>query len=281
MGDDESNILRLYRVGCREPEQAFDLNNHLAPEIAYPEADIEGACRVANRSYWITSHGRNRNGELRRSRYRFFAVDLWIAPHCLRLTTVGVPYTRLVNDLSAAPHLAHYNFRELQYRPPKSADALAIEGLAPAPDGDALLIGFRNPVPNCRALVIPLLNPDQLLSGDAGAQFGEPIELDLGGRGVREIDYVPQLQSYLIVAGAIDARRQFAVFRWSGAAADAPRPYAHTAFGALSPEALIAFPGRRDVLLLSDDGTRRIGEQVGKEVASARQRGFRTIWFTP
>jgi len=280
VGDDESNILRLYKVGCREPLQAFDLNNYLAPEVTWPEADIEGACRVGARTFWITSHGRNRNGELRRSRYRFFAVDLHATPGPVGLSTVGRAYGDLVHDLIAAPHLAPYNFRELQYRAPKWADALSIEGLAAVPGSGALLIGFRNPVPRGQALLIPLLNPNEVLTCRTPAQFGAPIELDLCGLGIREIDYVPRWQAYLIIAGPVD-EGAFALYRWSGDPREQPRRLAVGPLGRLRPEALVAFPGRDDILLLSDDGTRRIGEQVGKEVANARQRGFRTVWFRP
>ena len=34
-----------------------------------PEADIEGATRVQDRVYWITSHGANNDGEVRPSRH--------------------------------------------------------------------------------------------------------------------------------------------------------------------------------------------------------------------
>ena len=54
-----------------------------APNIAHnsplhsvkkPESDLEGAANLADRIYWITSHGRNREGEARESRHRFFAT---------------------------------------------------------------------------------------------------------------------------------------------------------------------------------------------------------------
>jgi hypothetical protein len=281
MADDESNILRLYRLGRREPLQAFDLNNHLGPELAWPEADIEAACRVGSRVYWITSHGRNSSGELRRSRYRFFATDLEVLPYRVNLYGAGRAYGSLVHDLIRAPQLTQYNFRELQHRAPKWADALNIEGLAGAHDGRELWIGFRNPVPRGLGLIVPLLNPDGVLEYGESAWFGEPVELDLGGMGIRSLEALPESGGYLIVAGGIDGERGFAVYHWSGNPSDAPSRYEGVEFGPMQPEAIATFPGLRAVLMLSDDGTRRIGESAGKEVANTRHRGFRTAWFYP
>ncbi len=279
MCDDESNIMRLYHVNHAEPLAAFDLNNYLAPETTWPEADIEGACRIGTRSYWITSHGRNRSAEVRKSRYRFFACDLDITPSSVQMRSVGRAYSNLLLDLIDAPHLATYRFREFQFRAPKERDAINIEGLAPMRDAHALWIGFRNPIPRGNALLVPLLNPDEVLCDQRRAEFGPAAEIYLEGLGIREIDFVPAIDAYLIVAGGIDTGGRFGLFRWSGDPGDSPLKYGDVHFGSLNPEAMVVFPESNQVLILSDDGTRRVGELPCKEVPNCRHRGFRTAWF--
>jgi hypothetical protein len=70
--DDENNTLRIYQID--NPTNAVfsvDLTEFLAAASKNPEADIEGATAIGNRIYWITSHGRNKDGKMRPSRYRF------------------------------------------------------------------------------------------------------------------------------------------------------------------------------------------------------------------
>ena len=48
---------------------------HRAPSTPKePEADLEGATRIGDDIYWITSHGQNKNGKNRPSRHRLFAT---------------------------------------------------------------------------------------------------------------------------------------------------------------------------------------------------------------
>src|SRR4051812_25038135 len=61
VADDEDNLLRVYRFSAPGvPVQEWNAGRHL---LGKAEADIEGACRVGQRLYFITSHGRNRKGE--------------------------------------------------------------------------------------------------------------------------------------------------------------------------------------------------------------------------
>ena len=61
VADDESNVLRIYKRGTSTPVDAVDLTDHLRNRKANgdpAEADIEGAAKIANRVYWISSHAR-------------------------------------------------------------------------------------------------------------------------------------------------------------------------------------------------------------------------------
>ena len=73
VGGDENNVLRVFALqGSEKPLEQLDVGPFLEVDPKHREADIEGEQESAIASYWITSHGRNRNGALRTSRYRFW-----------------------------------------------------------------------------------------------------------------------------------------------------------------------------------------------------------------
>jgi hypothetical protein len=82
-------------------------------------------------------------------------------------------------------------------------DGFNVEGLTIAPNGTTAYIAFRAPqVPTSartKALIAPVTNFTDLVTGAAtSANIGAPIELDLGGRGIREISRNSSGQ-YLII----------------------------------------------------------------------------------
>lgn len=247
VANDERNQLKVYKRGSADPVDVIDLAPFLGTK-PHKESDLEGAAAIGNRIYWISSHGRNSKGEAQERRYRFFATEAharkpWVAP-------VGKPYTRMLDDLVAAAELAPYNLAEAARRSPKSDGAFNIEGLAATPEGE-LLIGLRNPAPRGKALVVHLRNPADVVEG-AKARFGQVTELDLGGRAIRSIELVGL--AYMIVAGPTGKTGDFALFQWSGMAAEAPLEMGHVDFKDARPEALFAIPGTHMVQILSDDG---------------------------
>ena len=274
--DDEINILRIYSMGDSAPVFSLDITSFLAADTKYPEADIEGVTRIDKRIYWITSHGRNKEGQIRSSRYRFFATEIADAGPLAdpngspRIVPIGRSYSHLVQDMLEAPQLKALNLRavtrlnetlskkERAMLAPKE-QGLNIEGLAVGPDGQSLWIGLRNPLyktaeGKARAIIVPLLNPDEVVKDGKPARFGDVILLDLGGRGIRSIDYAESLKEYWIVAGDSGFRPDFAVFRYHSAAKELIP--AKVAFPAdFTPEGLFVFPGRKTVWFISDDGT--------------------------
>ena len=103
------------------------------------------------------------------------------------VSPVGLPYTRLLDDLVQAPDLAKYDLEGASKKAPEDKDGLNIEALAATPQG-TLMIGFRNPIPDGKALIVPLDNPQQVVAGER-AKLGPPIELSLKGLGIRSIEY--------------------------------------------------------------------------------------------
>ena len=75
VADDENNILRIYKTTKGGlPLFSFGLTKFLDVEPEHPEVDIEGATIIGERVYWISSHGRNKDGKVRPNRFRFFAT---------------------------------------------------------------------------------------------------------------------------------------------------------------------------------------------------------------
>ena len=224
--------------------------------------------------YWIGSHGRNKSGKVKKNRQRFFATTVDRAGTVVTLQPAGRPYKGLIADLSAAPALAQFGLAAAAEAelPPEAPGGFNIEGLAPARESGHLLIGFRNPVPQGKALIVRLENPAALVDGTtAAAQLLVGGVLDLEGRGIRALEFVPALDRYLVLAGAFNDAQEFRLYQWAGRP-DAPARPLIDNISDLKPEELIVVDATdREITLqlLSDDGT-----DVCKEAPIA-QRSFR------
>ncbi len=313
VADDENNVLKIYKISQpSQPVALCDLSTFLRTNVQNPEADIEGAARIGNRIYWITSHGRNKDGKERPNRYRFFATEIRTAGDAITLIPAGMPCLQLVPALLRTPfaqslglHQAtrlgqDLNKKERQTLAPKE-QGLNIEALAASPDG-TMYIGFRNPLPphpftrRPQALVVPLTNYRQVVDISARPEFGRPILWDFDGLGLRSMDYVPAHKAFFIVAGPIDEDGDFVLYRWSGDRNQLPLPVRKFDPG-LTPEALMSAPDGKRLFILSDDGSRLVrisnpaecmpGELVdertcrNKHLIDPTKRTFRAFFITP
>jgi len=273
MADDENNILRVYKIGVASPVYSYDMTEFLKIEPDHPEADIEGATMVGRRVYWITSHGRNKDGKLRPNRYRFFATDIDVVGEKVRIQPVGKPCSTLLAGLlslkamrdldlhkAAGFGLTDLSGKKMEDLAPKD-EGLNIEGLSASADGKTLYIGFRNPRPANKstrrecALVVPLNNPADVIEKGDAPNFGDPILWDLAGLGIRSMEYSAFHKAFFLVAGASDETSEFALYRWSGAKDEKPEFVKDMSRSNFGPEALIPFADAEMLLLLSDDGT--------------------------
>jgi Protein of unknown function (DUF3616) len=273
VADDEDNILRVYsRTQGGAPVQTLDLSSFLNVDPKSPEVDLEAAAPLDDRIYWISSHALNKNGKDRVSRRRFFATTLCASNGTVVIKPVGVAYKQLLSDLMKDPRLKPFNLAAAATRPPKTKNALNIEALCATPEGH-LLIGFRNPIPKGRALLVPLLNPAEVSEGKQ-ARIGDPLQLDLGGLGIRSLARVEN--RYFLIAGAFDGRGQSHLYEWNGGP-DAPRQLPRAELAGLNPEAIEAIPGGgvTRLLVVSDDGTLKIGGEDCKAVADPNLKYFR------
>ena len=292
VADDENNVLRCYETQGGLPIKQWRMDAFLGVNGNYPEVDIEGATRVGQRVYWISSHGRNKDGKLRKNRYRFFATRVLGQGSSVDLIAEGVVCRDLARQFIKAPSLASLHLEktlqldlgEVKSLAPKE-EGLNIEGLAASPDGQTLYIGFRNPRPNQQALVVPLENPAAVIDSGQAAVLGEPLLWDLDQLGIRGLEYVPQAGCFYVVAGPHQGKPGARLYRWSGQRQDQPerirswQPFADD----VSPEALVVWPNKAEILILSDDGCRRIlvegGWAENKTLTDLQRKTFRAQWW--
>jgi uncharacterized protein DUF3616 len=275
VANDEDNPIRIYRADEGTlPVQTFDFSQTFRIDPKKPEMDLEGACWLGDKIFWISSHGRNKDGEVRPSRQILFATTCTKITNRFDMKPAGKPYRLLLMDLAREPRFRSFRLDEASRLAPKMPGALNIEGLCATPDGK-LLIGFRNPLPQSQALLIPLINPQQVITGQR-AKFGEPILLSLDGLGIRDI--ASWHNEYLIVGGPVDGQLKSALFLWDGKSAK-PKRVDWLSVENFNPEALVVYQGRDTVFqVLSDDGTRRIGTESCKHLQDPKQRRFRAVW---
>ncbi|MDH7598055.1 MAG: DUF3616 domain-containing protein [Sedimentisphaerales bacterium] len=267
VAEDEDNVLRIYRIDGGMPVASFDMSGFLRVDPKFPEVDIEGAARIGNRIYWISSHGRNKDGKPRPSRYRFFATQIQDEAGRVQLRPVGRPYRQLLTRILAARQLKGLGLAEAAGVDLKTSkdrrlapkdEGINIEGLSNCPGGQ-LYIGLRNPIPRHKALIIPLLNPDKVIEDGKDPEFGGPILLDLEGLGIRDLCFSAQTNSFYIIAGPSDETARSVLFRWTGQADDKPIKIMDLQLGIpdWTPEAMVMLePGK--ILVLSDDGSRLV-----------------------
>jgi len=310
VADDENNVLRVYKTNTSGlPVFSYDLTQFLGIEPEHPEADIEGAAMIGDRIYWITSHGRNKDGKMRPNRYRFFATSVKVQNDNVTIRPVGIPCRTLIHSLiktDAGIRLeleratrfdaANLTKRQRKNLAPKK-DGLNIEGFCASPDGKTIYIGFRNPRPYSKAIVVPLKNARQIIEREEPPIFGTPILWDLGGLGIRSMEYSHSHKAYFIVAGPHNEQLGFALYRWSGEKNRPPTLVRelNPDEGSFNPEALVTFKNSAGFLLLSDDGTLVInvsepsecmegklskdGKCLNKYLTDQNKKHFRAIWL--
>ncbi|MBS1795988.1 MAG: carboxypeptidase regulatory-like domain-containing protein [Acidobacteria bacterium] len=283
VADDEDQVLRLYaRNNSGLPLAGFDFTGSLGlTDISggVPrEVDIEASAQSGNRIYWLGSHSNSATGLDRPNRARLFATDLSGSGTGATLAYAG-RYDGLKNDLinwdASNAHGLGANFFGFAASAavgviPEAPDGSGfnIEGLVFAPDNSTAYIAFRAPIvpasSRTKALLVPVTNIASLVTGNPAAgpaAFGAPIQLNLGGRGIREIKK-NAANEYLIVAGDAGPLGNFATYSWTGNPADAPVLRSSILTG-LNPEAIVDVPAGLNnflpqaavpVELLSDNG---------------------------
>jgi hypothetical protein len=284
VANDEDSFLRVYksRASGGPVGEPVPLHGMLGLSDSAEESEIEAAAELGGVTYWISSHSRNKSGKLKLDRHHFLATKLQWDREELTVTPVGSTYQKLLRHLLNRTELADFTRESLQEEKiaslaPKQPGAVNIEGLCRYEEG--LLIGFRNPIPDEKALLIPFLNPLNVAKDDDAPKFGSAILLDLDGLGVRSVEYIPRTKSFLIVGGSYSAGDTFHLYSWSGDAKDKPKLL--TEFEDFNPESVISFPKEDEVLVLNDDGTRKVDDDgtCCKDLPEDhRRKHFQSCW---
>ena len=134
------------------------------------------------------------------------------------------PVTRRISNAEAIGGLKAWladNVAELHGTGSEIGDhVLNIEALAWDPVGKRLLLGLRAPVVDGQALVVPikLVDPAGSFSRDNIRADGPAVRVDLGGDGIRSLEYDPALNAYRLITGATlnEETRDFRLVEWDG-----------------------------------------------------------------
>lgn len=269
---DEKNVLRIYERERPKAVAKVALGGFLRTDGN--EVDLEAGTRIGERIYWIGSMSRDGKGRPAPARDRFFATDIDHGSTPPKLRPVGNAPVHLRDAIVSSDAGREWRLAQAAGKAPEAPGGLNIEGLTHTDDG-ALLIGFRNPLRAGKALVLPLLNPREVVAGQA-PRFGHAIALDLGRRGIRSMTRTAD--GYFVVGGPIADDGSFALFHWRGGS-DTPQVLAQPVLGALRPEALFGWPGGVQWQLLSDDGGVVEDGKPCKKLETHEQ-GFRSLSFT-
>lgn len=229
VGDDEANALRVYdrSGGAAVAEWSFatDLG------IAANELDLEASAQIGSTLYFLGSHSNSSGGGEQNNREYLFSATITGTGAATTFTYVG-KYSNLESDLatwdSSNAHGKGANYYGLTASStsgvaPEAVNGFSIEGMAASADGTKLFLAFRAPQTSASAREKALIVPVEVtgLIGGSSATFGAPVELNLGGRGIRSIEKASDGSGYLIIAGPAGAAsssvaNDFRLFTWDG-----------------------------------------------------------------
>ncbi|MDB5255623.1 MAG: endonuclease [Chitinophagaceae bacterium] len=233
--DDELNVLNVYsRSSSGLPLKSFDYTSYLnLPNQAKPEVDLEAAAvskMNPGKIYWLGSMSNTKAPfNSAPNRDRIFATEVSGTGTSTTFSFAG--YYALRSKILTWGDANGYDFTTSAAagKDSKATDGFAAEGMVFGPDNTTLYIGLRAPlVPTAtrtQAVIVPVIDFENWFNNGTpagNAAFGAPIELNLGGRGIRGMIRMTN-GTYLIVAGnAAGDPLTSAIFKWAGKATDVP-----------------------------------------------------------
>ncbi len=248
IANDESNLLYVFdRKSSGLPVKTYDFSSLLGL-ADNSEVDMEaGARSIAHpgKIYWMGSLSNSSNSPfgLKANRNRVFTVDI-TGTGAATAFTFGKHVDNLREQLIIWGDANGYNFTAATNAgtDPKTADGFNVEGMVFGPDNTTMYIGFRAPlVPmgsGTKALIAPIQGFEDWFDNGTPIAIGAPIELDLGGRGIRDMIRLSN-GGYVIVAGNVGGAATGALFKWTGNPADAPTQITTMDVSALNVEGVM------------------------------------------
>jgi|JI6StandDraft_1071083.scaffolds.fasta_scaffold12927_3 hypothetical protein len=277
MADDEKN--NLYVVNRSQsglPVKTYYFGDLLGLTDGsagdYKEVDVEACVRsriTANKVYWLGSMSNAGSSNIYKvNSNKLFATTITGTGSTTSFSVNGY-YSSLRQRLIIWGDANGYNFTSSTSsgHDAKTIDGFNVEGMTIGPDNTTLYISFRAPlVPTAnrtKAVIAPLLNFETWFnngSPSGNPTFGNPIELNLGGRGIRDIVRLSN-GVFIIVAGNYDnTPLNGAIFKWTGVATDAPIQITNMDISTLNAEACIEINENNNLALnklqiISDNGS--------------------------
>lgn len=207
VGDDEASVLRVYD---RAGGAALVECSYVTALANGGELDLEAGTRIGDTLYFVGSQSNAKSGAESDPRENLFAVTVSGTGAQTAFTYLGKSgslETALTSWDSSNGHGKGANYFGFAASSaagvvPEGVNGFSIEGLSASQDGTQLLLAFRAPqtdtVTREKAVIVPVA-----VSGLIGGSpsFGVPVELDLGGRGIRSIEKAADGNGYLLLAG--------------------------------------------------------------------------------
>ncbi|MBA2611208.1 MAG: T9SS type A sorting domain-containing protein [Bacteroidetes bacterium] len=295
-GDDELDILNVYsRTASGLPLVSFDYSSFInLASTSSPEVDLEAGTRSplnTNRIYWMGSMSTGGSSfSIRPNRDRLFATTVSGTGATTTFSVLGY-YASLRTAIVNWGDANGYNFSASAAAgmDSKNIAGYAAEGMVFAPDNITLYVGLRAPlVPianRTKAVIVPLTNFETWFnngSPSGNPTLGAPIELNLGGRGIRDLVRLTN-GVYIILAGnPAGSPLTSAIYKWTGNATDAPLFIATPVNGFLNMEGVMQGIGSAPVSatplqIISDGGGDIIYNDgnAAKDLADLNLRKFR------
>ena len=278
VANDESNLLYVYnRNASGLPVTTFDFNSSNILALTdgstgnYKEVDVEAGVRSIinnNKIYWLGSMSNSTNFNDKPNRNRLFATTTNGTGSAATFSNAGY-YSNLRQRLITWGDAHGYDFTSAAAagQDPKLINGFNVEGMVFAPNNTTLYIGFRAPlVPlagRVNAVIAPIQNFETWFNNGAPAGnpvIGNPIELNLGGKGIRDMIRL-STGSYIIIAGNYDNTPVTGmIYKWTGNAGDAPQAIPSFNIAALNAEGVMevnegGLASLNKLHVISDNGT--------------------------
>lgn len=243
VGDDESNVLRVYDSEGGAALFEFDYGAQLGitEEMDFEAMTFVGNLGASGTLYLTGSHSNSKKGNDDENREHIVSLKLTTGADGLPVfdTTEAGNYTGLVDALVAwdaangsGKGVNYFDFKTSSDAgiSPENTNGFSIEGMTTSKDDAELWLGFRAPqtdtVTRDEALLIKVTNYQDVLATNASPEF-EAVELNLGGRGIRSIEKALDGSGYLIIAGpsgtaSDEVTHDFRLYTWTGETSDQP-----------------------------------------------------------
>ena len=260
VGPDQGAEVLIYGVSGGAPiAPAITLRVDRSP------MDLEAATQFEGQVYMVASHSLNDHRLYRDARHQITRLPN-IPAGVTKKFALTDEDDRFRSSLASLPTDA----LPARWARLASGDGgLAIEGVAVKER--SLLLGLRSPLARVHdvsyAIVLPWVSwLDELETTGHPRVMGEPLLVDLEGRGIRDMVWWESAGQFLIVAGPEKRRpkgpagqRAFAVFAWDGTSTTAKRLSHIDTAPKASPEALVLDPQsdtgvQIEALILFDEG---------------------------